>query len=189
MNTPKLDTFQFLRRFRETGARVVLIGGMAAVAMGVPFVTQDVDFCYDSDSENRARLVDALAPLAPRLRVEGMPDEVAHTLPWRWDERTLRDSPNLTLQTDAGPIDLLSQVDGLGGYPEVLREAATVRFDELDVAVLDLAGLMKAKRAAGRAKDLAMLPLLEATLLLREQGRSRQAEEPPNGTGAKDMGP
>ena len=188
MNTPQLDTFQFLRRLHETGTRVVLIGGMAAVALGVSYVTQDVDFCYDTDSENRARLVEALAPLVPRLRVEGMLDEVARMLPWRWNERTLRDTPNLTLQTDAGPIDLLSQVAGLGGYAEVLREASTLDIAGIQVAVLDLAGLVKAKRAAGRAKDVAMLPLLESTLLLREQAQDSPDQEPPNTATGTEMG-
>ncbi len=169
MNEPRLDTALFLRRFVETECRVVLIGGMAAVALGIPYLTQDIDFCFDTLPENLPRLIEALAPLQPRLRVEGLSDGIARTLPWRWDERTLRDAPNLTLQTDAGPIDLLGQVAGLGHYPEVLRHAVTLDVNGLEVAVLDLPGLMLAKRAAGRAKDAAILPLLESTLLLRRQ--------------------
>lgn len=104
-----------------------------------------------------------------QLRVEGLPDAAARALPWRWDERALRDGPNLTLQTDAGPIDLLSQVTGLGDYAEVLRESVIVREAGLEIAVLDLPGLVTARRAAGRAKDTAMLPLLESMILLRER--------------------
>ncbi len=88
---------------------------------------------------------------------------------------------------DAGPIDLLSQVAGLGGYPEVLEEAVILQVDGLDVAVLDLPGLIKAKQAAGRAKDLAVLPLLESTLLLREQGQEWPSEPPP--ATAREIGP
>jgi predicted nucleotidyltransferase len=177
MQEPGLDTAAILRRLREADAHVVLIGGMAAIAQGVPYLTQDIDFCYDTTAENRSRLIEALAPLQPRLRVGGVPDEVARTLPWRWDERALRDAPNLMLQTDAGPIDLLSQVAGLGGYAEVLREAVMLRIDGLEIAALALSGLMVAKRAAGRAKDLAVLPLLESTLLMREQHRHEQGNE------------
>jgi predicted nucleotidyltransferase len=189
VNQPGLDTARFLRRFRDAGARVVLIGGMAAVALGVPYLTQDIDFCYDPAPENRPRLVEALAPLQPRLRVEGMPDDAARALPWRWDERTLRDAPNLTLQTDAGPIDLLSQVTGLGGYAEVLQEAVTLQIEGQEIAVLDLPGLLRAKRAAGRAKDAAVLPLLESTLLLREQAHGSSSEEPPDSAAGKGMCP
>jgi len=173
MTQPALEAGRFLRRFQETGTRVVLIGGLAAVARGISYLTQDIDFCYDTDPENRVRLIAALAPLLPRLRVEELLDDVARALPWHWDERTLRDNPNLTLQTDAGPLDLLSRVAGLGGYAEVRREAVILHVDGLEVAVLDLQGLIKAKRGAGRAKDLAILPLLESALLLREQRQER----------------
>lgn len=188
MNQPGLDTARFLRCFQDAGARVVLIGGMAAVALGVPYLTQDIDFCYDPDPENRPRLIVALAPLQPRLRVEGIPDGVARALPWRWDERTLRDAPNLTLQTDAGPIDLLSQVVGLGDYAAVLREAVIIREAGVEIAVLDLPGLLKAKRAAGRAKDMVTLPLLESTLLLRAQQQNDQSDETDAAT-EKEAGP
>ncbi len=167
MNEPRLDTLRLLRCFHDAGAHVVLIGGMAAVALGVPYVTQDIDVCYDAAPANLAQLIAALVPLQPRLRVEGMPDDVARSLPWRWDERTLRAAPNLTLQTDAGALDLLSQVAGVGGYAEVLQEAVTLHIEGLPIAVLDLPGLLRAKRAAGRVKDMAVLPLLESTLLLR----------------------
>jgi hypothetical protein len=179
MTDPQLDTAAFLRRFNETSTRVVLIGGMAAVTLGVPYLTQDVDFCYDPAPENRTRLVEALRPLQPRLRVEGMPDEASQLLPWRWDERTLRDAPNLTLQTDAGPIDLLSQVSGLGGYAEVLRKAVIIREAGVEIAVLDLPGLLQAKRAAGRSKDMAVLPLIESTLLQRAQHQEEGSDTGP----------
>ena len=177
MSEPQLDAASILRRFRERSVHVVLIGGMAAVALGVPYLTQDIDFCYDASTENCSRLVEALAPLHPRLRVEGVPDDVARKLPWRWDTHALRDAPNLTLQTDAGPIDLWSEVAGLGGYRELLPEAVILQIEGQDFPVLDLPGLMKAKRAAGRAKDAAVLPLLESTLLLREQRRQEQITE------------
>ena len=175
MSDAHLDTAQFLRRFGETGTRVVLIGGMAAITLGVAYVTQDIDFCYDISPANRVRLLEALAPLQPRLRVGGLSDADARALPWRWDERAVRDGPNLTLQTDAGPIDLLSRVSGVGGYAEVLGEAVIVREAGLEIAVLDLPGLVKAKRAAGRTKDMAILPMLESMLLLRAQA---QKDEP-----------
>ena len=48
-----------------------------------------------------------------------------------------------------------------------------LRIDGLEIPVLALAGLMRAKRAAGRPKDMAVLPLLESTLLLREHHREQ----------------
>jgi hypothetical protein len=45
-------------------------------------------------------------------------------------------------------------------------------FDGLEVRVLDLAALIEVKRRAGRPKDLALLPVLEATL--DERARSER---------------
>lgn len=59
MNTPRLESVHFLRRFRETDTRVVLVGSMAAVTLGVPYRTQDIGFCYYTAEGNRARLITA----------------------------------------------------------------------------------------------------------------------------------
>ena len=83
MSEAHLDTAQFLRRFGETCTRVVLIGGMAAITMGIAYVTQDTDFCYDASPAKRVRLLEALAPLQPHLRVEGLSDADARALPCR----------------------------------------------------------------------------------------------------------
>jgi hypothetical protein len=55
----------------------VLVGGLAAVAHGAVYMTNDIDLCYNPASSNLTRLVRALEPIHPRLRVEGMADEQA----------------------------------------------------------------------------------------------------------------
>ena len=119
--------------FAREEVEAVLIGGLAAVLLGVPIVTGDMDFCYDPAPPNLSRLVRALAPLHPWLRVARLADRVARladeearALPFHWDERTLRDSPILTLQTDAGPLDLMDAVPGVGTYEEVRAMAVGV---------------------------------------------------------------
>lgn len=159
-------------------AAVVLIGGFAAVTLGVPYVTADIDFCYDPEPENLRRLALALAPLHPWLRIDGMMEEEARALPFKLDERTRRGASILTLQTDLGPLDLMSAVPGVGSYADV--RAASIRVDALGfpVLVLDLPALIAAKRAAGRPKDLLALPQIEATLLLRD-ARTSDEQRPP----------
>jgi len=105
-----VNPLPLLRQFLAADARIVLIGGLAAVLHGVPLVTNDIDLCYDTAADNRDRIVAVLAPLHPSLRAGGMTAEEARSLPFFWDSRTLRDSPNLILQTDAGDIDLLATV-------------------------------------------------------------------------------
>lgn len=151
----------------------VLIGGMAAYLRGVPRTTNDIDFCYDPSPDNRRKLVQALRPYNPQLRVAGMADDEASTLPFIWDERTLRDTPNLTLHTDAGDIDLMPQVAGIGGYAEVRLKAKPLRVRGMTLMALDLPELITAKQAANRPKDQLHLPEIEAALLLRERNARR----------------
>ena len=112
---------------------------------------------------NLARLVSALAPFHPRPR--GFPKD----LPFVWDEATLRNSTVFTLQTDLGEIDLLAEVAGLGTFAEVRAESVAVEAFGRPVISLSLAGLIRAKRAAGREKDLSALPELESLLEAGDQ--------------------
>ncbi len=163
-----MDFLSLIRRFMEADAHVVLIGGLAAVLHGVPIVTNDIDLCYETSADNREKVVAALAPLHPALRVAGMTEDEARSLPFFWDNRTLRDTPNVTLHTDAGNVDLLATVQGVGSFTDVLAAADTLDVGGVIITVLDLPGLIAAKTAAGRPKDLLALPLIEATLLERD---------------------
>ena len=136
----------------------VIIGGWAAILHGSDYVTKDLDICFSRDRENLKRLAAALAPHHPRLR------DLAVELPFVWDESTLRNSSVLTLTTDLGAIDLLAEVPGVGSYDDALANSVVVRAFDRDVRTLDLRTLIRSKRAAGRAKDLAILAELEALL-------------------------
>jgi len=143
-------------------ADVVIIGGVATLAHGSAMSTNDLDVCYSLESANLERLASALAPFHPRLR------DLPAGLPFLWDVATLRSGSLFTLTTDLGDIDLLAEVAGVGGYPEV--KAASVPMDMFGYrfAVLSLDALIASKRAIGRTKDLLVLPELEA---LREATR------------------
>jgi len=161
------------RALTDAQAAVVVIGGLAAVVQGVPYVTNDADLCYDASPDNRRRLVQALAPLHPCLRVGRLTSEEARALPFQWDERTLRDSPNVTLQTDIGDVDLLTTIPGVGNYVQVRAAATPLEVFGVAVPVLDLPALLVSKRATGRPKDQQQIPLIEATLQLRESEQSQ----------------
>lgn len=133
----------------------VIVGGVAIIAHGVPYATFDLDFCYARTPENLKRIIAALAPFNPRLR--DFPKE----LPFIWDERTLQSGTNFTLQTNIGDIDLLGEVAGVGSYNEVFANSITLKLFDDEVRVLSLDDLIKAKKAAGRPKDLFILPQLE----------------------------
>lgn len=136
----------------------VVIGGLAAILHGSLRVTYDLDICYSRSKENLRTLTVAVAPFNPRPR--GFPPE----LPFIWDEATLRNATVLTLQTELGEIDLLAEVAGLGDFDAVKKHALTVEAFGRQILTLDLRGLIVAKRAAGRNKDLADIFELESLL-------------------------
>lgn len=133
----------------------VIIGGVALVLHGSARVTQDLDICYSREPENLERLAKALGPFHPTLR--GAPPDLPFTL----DARTLRSGLNFTLTVEAGDIDLLGEVPGIGGYDRVADSAVRMTVYGHEVRVMSLGALERAKRAAGRLKDLADLAEIE----------------------------
>ncbi|HXH83019.1 MAG TPA: DUF6036 family nucleotidyltransferase [Candidatus Tectomicrobia bacterium] len=155
------DVQRLLDALTGAGVRFVVVGGVALVLRGSTRVTLDLDVCYDRDGDNLRRLAAALAPFHPRLR--GAPPE----LPFIWDDRTLASGLNFTLTTDLGDLDVLGEVTGIGAYAEVASGASPLHVGGSAILVLDLDGLERSKRAAGRAKDL--LDLAEIAEIRRRQ--------------------
>lgn len=143
----------------------VIVGAVALVLHGSPRVTRDLDICYARDAANLKALARALAPFRPMLR--GAPPN----LPFALDARTLQAGLNFTLTSSAGDIDLLGEISGLGGFAVVRRLSAPMTVYGREVRVLTLEGLERAKRAAGRIKDIADLAEI---LELRKRGPEGQ---------------
>jgi hypothetical protein len=151
------------------GVELILIGGAAGIVHGSARLTYDVDVVYARTAANYRRLAAALGPFAPYLR--GAPPG----LPFRWDERTIRNGLNFTLTTALGDLDLLGEVVGGGGYRNLLPHAFSVEAFGVKFLCVKLAKLIQLKRAAGRPKDLESIAELE--VLLEEQQRN-QARRP-----------
>ena len=147
---------ELLARLTEHGVRFSVIGGVALIARGVQRATEDLDISYARDRDNLARLAAALASIHPRLR--GVPGE----LPFVLDEASLRSGLNFTLDTDLGPLDLLGEVPGLGSFEHVDAASSELEIAGSNILVLTLDGLERAKRAAGRPKDLVDLGYIRA---------------------------
>jgi hypothetical protein len=147
---------ELLARLVEKQVRFSVIGGVALVARGVERSTEDLDIAYARDRENLARLASTLAPIHPRLR------GVSAELPFVLDEASLRSGLNFTLDTDLGPLDLFGEVPGLGTFEHVDAASSEIEVDGTRMLALTLDGLERAKRAAGRPKDLLDLGYIRA---------------------------
>jgi hypothetical protein len=166
---PEPDPLEILRALERHGVRYILIGAAAARIAGAPVVTEDIDVTPATDRANLGRLADALRELDARLRSPGDARAVAFPV----DANMLKSADMWTLSTSMGDLDVCLAPSGTRGYNDLRREASRVRVGRgLTVTVASLRDVIRSKEAAGRAKDLAQLPLLRQTLeQIRERGR------------------
>ncbi len=138
--------------------KFVVIGAFAAIAQRAPIpATRDIDLTPDSSLENLTRLSAALKELGARIRT----DAVDGGLPFDHDGRSLAASPVWNLICAFGEFDLSFTPSGIaGGYEELALRAHRMRVDAVDVMVADLSDVIRSKEAAGRPKDLRVLPIL-----------------------------
>lgn len=158
------DFVKLLVRLADYQVRFVLVGGLAAAAHGCSLVTQDVDVCLDfSELENLHRLQAALADLHPvhRLTPAGIP--FAH------DAAGLRQFKNLYLRTDWGVLDCLGEILGLGAYAAVVSQSTLIQLEGRPCRILSIPGLIAAKQAMGRPRDLETVRQLQTILALGNQ--------------------
>lgn len=147
---------RFLAALAKERVEFIIVGGVAARAHGSARFTQDIDISYSRESVNLQRVIAALRPFKPYLR--GAPPG----LPFEWSAATLKAGLNFTLQTTLGDIDLLGEITGGGTYHDLLPHTIEIVVFGHRVKVLDLAWLIRVKRAAGRPKDLEAIAELEA---------------------------
>lgn len=153
-----------LQLLAARGVDHVVVGGYAAVLHGSPRITQDLDISYAADQANLDALGRALVDVSARLY--GVEDDV----PFVPDVRTLARTELLTLQTDLGKLDLMTDPAGGPGYERLRTDAETVDVGDLAVRIASLDDLISMKRSAGRPKDQGDVVELEAIARLRHRG-------------------
>jgi hypothetical protein len=154
-------------RLAQARVEFVIVGGVSAILQGAPIITSDLDVCYRRTTANISRLVSALAPLHPRPR--GFPSD----LPFIFDERTIQLGSNFTLEIGDESLDLLGEMSAIGGYEQIIDQSEEKKVGAFQVKVLPLSLLIATKQAAGRPKDLAVIPELKATLEMQQKNLPR----------------
>lgn len=111
----------------------VVIGGIAVQAHGHTRTTQDVDIFPAPGRENWARLRRAAERLGASLPV--------------------RETEVVTLDTEAGGLDIHRSPSGSAGYDAVRARALVLELAGLTIPVASLDDLIAMKRASGRPID------------------------------------
>lgn len=142
------DFIDLLAAFDRNGARYLIVGAHALALHGVPRATGDLDVWVDGGAENLDRAWKALIEFGAPLAAIGV-------------VRGDLDAPDRVIQIGLPPrrIDILTGVSGLDfatAWPQ--RVEHPIR--SLRVPFLGRDDLVRNKRAAGRAKDLADLEAL-----------------------------
>lgn len=157
------DPVGMLRVLVAHGVEFVVIGGVAGRLRGAPILTQDLDVTPKVTKSNLGRIALALDELRARLRTATDPDGVA----FPHDPSLLGAANSWTLITTLGDLDLVLEPAGTRGYEDLKVDAEIMNVaadPPLAVWVASLEDIIRSKQAAGRAKDLAALPLLRQTL-------------------------
>ena len=151
MKGSEFEEIEFFRAIQESGARALLIGRRALVALGIPVLTADYDFWLHIDDITRFN--DAVEPM--------------ELFPTRTPEEA-RSRGRYVLENDER-IDVLvarsvPTTDRVHVVFEELWERRRVLLlgPDVEVAVPTLDDLILIKRFASRPKDLEDIRLLEA---------------------------
>jgi hypothetical protein len=136
----------------------VVIGGLAVIAHGHTRNTRDVDLIAAPDRANLERLAAALRDL--RASLSGVD---AHLLEIDvYDPETLASGANFTLETDAGGLDVFSDVPGAAPYEELRKRALVIELGGVSIRVAGRDDLIRMKQASGRPQDLDDIAALTA---------------------------
>jgi len=147
---------QLLQRLADAQFEFVVIGGYAGVLHGSSLVTNDLDLCAVLSPENIAKLRTVLADLHPVHRMTHKKLSFLDVPP------AGTSLANLYLETDAGIVDVLTNVLGIGAYARLRQSATEFPLFGRRCAVISLEDLIAAKEAVGREKDLLAVKELRA---------------------------
>lgn len=145
-----------LRLLGEAEVEFVVVGMAAGILQGVPATTLDLDIVHRRTAENVTRLLSVLQGIHAVAR--GDSRRIAPGL------SHLMGPGHVLLTTDHGDFDCLGTVDSDKSFEDLLPLSRVIQLYGAGLWVLDLPALIEVKRRAGRPKDRALLPVLEATL-------------------------
>jgi hypothetical protein len=167
MPTPDVDVAAILAALESYGVEYVVIGGFAIELHDVAVPpTRDVDISPERSTANLERLARALNDLDARFRIHAGPPEGV-VVPGGISAQWLGDMVSVALTTAAGPIDVSLVPDGTGGFEDLQAGQVEFTYEGHVVRVAALADVIRSKEAAGRPKDLLVLPALRAHLRSR----------------------
>jgi hypothetical protein len=155
---PQLNATRILSILNKHGVLYIVIGAFAAISQHAPIPpTRDIDFTPETSRANLDRLSAALKELNARIRTDTIPGGLA----FDHDGASLANMTVLNLICPDGEFDLSFQPAAFaGGYSDLAPQAHRMSVGGVEVLVASLSDVIRSKEAAGRPKDLRVLPTL-----------------------------
>ena len=144
---------ELMRAVHDVGLDAVIIGNSAAALHGVPITTQDIDL-FVRDTPRNAEKIKQL--------VKTLGDHISASRPFEPSSRMIR------IEGLPVDIDIIFALSSHAKYESVKSRSQVVVIDDVSLRISHLRDIIEAKRAAGRPKDLATLPILEQFLRVQE---------------------
>ena len=137
------------RLLRKHKLDAILIGNAAAALQGAPVTTADIDFLSRATPANLKKLKALAGSLEAYILGPYYPASGLY--------RIARDEDGLQL-------DFMTVMDGVRSFEGLRKRAKTIDVGDARLSVAGLSDIIKSKKAAGRARDLAVLDVLEKAL-------------------------
>jgi len=142
------DLLELLESLRSHDVEFLVVGSTALAIHARPRYTEDLDLWIQRSEENTRRLVAALIEFGFQVRYE---DFAAF---WQKDRQMI------TLGAKPQAVDLLNFM-AEDAFEDAWERRVDAEFHGVKISVIGLEDFVRAKRAAGRNKDLIDLALLE----------------------------
>ena len=159
MAAPSLNEseLRFLRALLRCKVRFMVVGLSAAALQGAPVVTQDVDLWFEDLSDSRIR--EALR----QVKAAYVPPSILN--------------PAMFAGGGVELFDIVLRMDGLGKFAEELAHCVDIPLGPYKLKVLGVKRILASKRAANRAKDRLVIPVLEDSLAAVEVAGRRKVKK------------
>jgi hypothetical protein len=144
---------RFLRALLRRKVRFMVVGLSAAALQGAPVVTQDVDLWFEDLSD-------------PRIREALKEVDAAYVAPSVLN-------PPMFAGGGVELFDIVLTMHGLGSFAEELRNCVDVLLGRHKLKVLRVDRILASKRAANRAKDRLVIPVLEDSVAANQLAARR----------------
>jgi predicted nucleotidyltransferase len=153
------DLTDLLRSLCDAGARFLIVGAHAIAFHAEPRYTKDLDLWVEPSPANAARVWAALLNFGAPLKGVQLADFA---------------NPALVYQMGIEPnrVDIMMGIDGVT-FPVAWRNRVRTQYAGIPVYVLGRNDLIRAKRAAGRPRDLEDVARLQRPRTARPRPRNR----------------